>query len=53
VTLTAGFPLQAAAITNLLEADQTDLPVEGQSVRFSVTPFQIVTLRLIPAEASR
>jgi len=49
VTLTAGFPLQAAAITNLLEADQTALLVEGQSVQLYVTPFQIVTLRLVPA----
>ncbi|MDQ2806151.1 MAG: alpha-mannosidase, partial [Chloroflexota bacterium] len=48
ITVTVGFPLRSAAITNLLEADQTALPVEGQSVRLSVTPFQIVTVRLVP-----
>ncbi len=49
VTLEAGFPPAAAYITNLLEVDQTALPVTGQSVRLYVMPFQIVTVRLIPA----
>ncbi|MGJ5894790.1 alpha-mannosidase [Streptomyces sp. V2] len=47
-TLTAGFPLASATVTDLLER-----PLEGESaehagdeVRFSLRPFQILTLRL-------
>jgi alpha-mannosidase len=48
-TLQAGFPIKEAHITNLLEEDQDALPVEGQSVPLYVKPFQIVTVRLVPA----
>ena len=48
VTLTAGFPLQQAWQTNLLEDNQTALPPDGNSVSLFVRPYQIVTLRLVP-----
>ena len=49
VTLTAAFPLEAAWRTNLLEANQAALAVDGQSVTLDFTPFQIVTVRLSPS----
>jgi alpha-mannosidase len=51
VTLRTGFPLQAAYRCNLLEDSETELKVEENRVRFEVTPYQIITLRLIPASA--
>jgi hypothetical protein len=37
-------------ITNLLEENQVPLTVEdGQRVTLSVKPFQIITVRLVPA----
>lgn len=49
ITLTTGFPLRAAVRTNLLEAEKRALGVEGNTVRYDIRPFEIVTLRLIPA----
>ena len=49
VTLRTGFPLQAAHITNLLEDALETVAVDDHSVRVYLTPFQIVTLRLIEA----
>ena len=34
---------------NILEENQAELSVDGDSVTFSVTPYEIVTLRLQPA----
>jgi len=51
VMLHTGFPLQAAYRCNLLEDRETELEVEENRVCFEVTPYQIVTLRLIPASA--
>ena len=48
VTLTAGFPLESACVTNLLEETLEALEVDGRSVTVFVKPFQIVTMRLIP-----
>lgn len=48
VTLTAGFPLAEAHVCNLLEEDETSLPVQENRVQFNVTPYQIVNLRLVP-----
>ena len=48
VTLTAGFDIESACITNLLEETLETLEVDGRSVTVLVKPFQIVTLRLIP-----
>jgi alpha-mannosidase len=47
--LTAGFPLGAAWRTNLLEEDQEPLDTEGHSLRYHIRPYQILTLRLLPA----
>lgn len=49
ITLTTGFPLRAAARTNLLEEEKYALAVTENSVRYDIRPFEIVTLRLVPA----
>ena len=49
VTLRAGFPVAEAHICNLLEEDQTVLATSGDSVAIDLTPYQIVSVRLIPA----
>jgi alpha-mannosidase len=49
VVLTAGFDLAEAWHTNLLEENQAALETEGSSVTFYVKPYEIVTLRLVPA----
>lgn len=51
VTLTASFPLQTVWHTNLLEQNQRELAAESWRVTLSVHPYEIVTLRLIPARA--
>lgn len=49
VTLTAGFALQEAWRTNLLEENQEGLHFVGNQVQFTMRPYQILTLRLRPA----
>ena len=49
ITLTTGFSLQAAARTNLLEEEKQALVVDGNIVRYDIRPYEIVTLRLVPA----
>lgn len=49
VTLHAGFALQAAYLCNLLEEEQETLLVMGNNVDVPIKPFQIMTMRLIPA----
>jgi alpha-mannosidase len=49
VTLTTGFSVQAAYRTNLLEEAQTELAVTGNSVTYALRPYEIATLRLVPA----
>jgi alpha-mannosidase len=49
VTLATAFPLDEAWRTNLLEENQERLEVEEHGLRFSIKPYQIVTLRLMPA----
>jgi alpha-mannosidase len=51
VTLTAGFPLAAVQRTNLLEENQATLTPQGHQVTLFVKPYEIVTLRLTPAQA--
>jgi alpha-mannosidase len=51
VTLTASFPIARAEIVNLLEAKQAELTPHGQHVTLFVTPYQIVTLRLVSKTA--
>jgi alpha-mannosidase len=47
VTLTTSLPLTAAFRTNLLEEEQEALEVQENVVQCRVTPFQILTLRMI------
>lgn len=49
VTLQTGFEITAAWWTNLLEENQEELAVEDGMVRLYVRPYEICTLRLIPA----
>ncbi|MDY7076201.1 MAG: glycoside hydrolase family 38 C-terminal domain-containing protein, partial [Chloroflexota bacterium] len=46
VTLKAGFTLAGVWRTNLLEENQVALVPEGNSVRLTIRPYEIVTLRL-------
>jgi alpha-mannosidase len=52
VTLTASFGLAAAWRTNLLEENQSELEPSGGRVTFLIRPYEIVTLRLIPARTA-
>ena len=49
VTLTTGFEVAEAWRTNLLEDNEAALEASGNSVELSVRPYEIVTLRLVPA----
>ena len=48
-TLRTGFGLAEAWRANLLEEDQEALEVGGDEVRLAVRPYEIMTLRLVPA----
>jgi alpha-mannosidase len=47
--LNLGFTLGSAWRTNLLEENQTELRPDGKTLTLSVRPYEIVTLRLVPA----
>lgn len=49
ISLTTSFPLKAAVRTNLLEEEKYPLSVEGHRVRYNIRPFEIATVRLVPA----
>jgi alpha-mannosidase len=49
ITLTTAFPLLAAARTNLLEEEKYALSVDGNSVHYDLRPYEIATLRFLPA----
>jgi alpha-mannosidase len=49
VTLTTSFNLAHVWRTNLLEENREKLEPAGNQVTLSVTPYQILTLRLVPA----
>jgi len=42
------FPMSGAWRTNLLEENQEKIPVDGSKLEYSIKPYQIVTLRLVP-----
>ena len=44
-----GFELGRAWRTNLLEENQAELTPDGNTLTLSVRPYEIVTLRLVPA----
>ena len=47
VQLQAGFAVQAAWETNLLEENETALSVDDNSISLNLRPYQIMTLRLL------
>jgi len=47
-TLKTGFALAEALHCNLLEENSESIPVEHNAVTLDITPYQIITLRLIP-----
>jgi alpha-mannosidase len=49
VNLSTSFDIAEAWQTNLLEENQEALEPDGNKVTLAVTPYQIVTLRLVPA----
>ncbi len=49
VTLRTNFALASASHTNLLEEHQSDLAINDGAATMDVRPYQIFTLRLIPA----
>jgi alpha-mannosidase len=49
INLKAGFEIESAWRTNLLEENQAALAPNGPDLTLSVRPFEIVTLRLVPA----
>jgi alpha-mannosidase len=46
IQLQAGFAVQAAWETNLLEENEAALEVENDSIRLHFRPYQIMTIRL-------
>jgi alpha-mannosidase len=42
------FPMDSAWRTNLLEENQVNIPVEDAKLEYSIKPYQILTLRLVP-----
>ena len=48
--LSSGISLDQVIRTNLLEEDLENLDVESDAVRLSISPYEIVHLRLIPTE---
>jgi len=51
VILTACFSLAAAWRTNLLEENQEKLEIRADRVPLSIRPYEIVTIRLMPAQS--
>ncbi len=49
VTLTTGFDVKQAWRVNILEEPKHELVCEARQVTFSVHPYEIVTLRVLPA----
>jgi len=49
ITLTAAFPLARVERVTLLEDHQADLMPQGRQVALAVRPYEIVSLRLVPA----
>ncbi len=49
ITLRAGFSLQAVQRVNLLEETLENLGVKNREVSFTIKPYEIISLRLLPA----
>jgi alpha-mannosidase len=48
ITLSTSFDLEKVWQTNLLEENQAALPIDQNTVKLFVKPYQIVTLRMVP-----
>ncbi|MBT7781527.1 MAG: alpha-mannosidase, partial [Anaerolineae bacterium] len=48
-TLTTNFLLAEAWRANILEENQEEVSVEGMRLKYAIKPYQILTLRLLPA----
>jgi alpha-mannosidase len=48
ITLKAGFALAQVYHCNLLEENERALEVQGNQVQMDISPYQIITLRLVP-----
>jgi alpha-mannosidase len=44
--LTTAFPITQAWKANLLEENQSEIPVLGKELKYPIKPYQILTLRL-------
>jgi alpha-mannosidase len=49
INVKAGFPLAEVWHCNLLEQNEASLDFSGDQVELEVSPYQIISLRLIPA----
>ncbi len=49
-TLRLGFPINKAWRTNLLEENQEQLEITENSVTLAISPYKVITLRLLPAQ---
>jgi alpha-mannosidase len=47
-TLTTGFSIRQAWLTNLLEENLEELTVDGNQMTLAIKPYQILTIRLLP-----
>ena len=51
ITLMTGFPLASAHRVDILERDRFELAVaDGNNITFDIRPYEIITLRLVPAQ---
>jgi alpha-mannosidase len=50
VTLRAPWPIARATVTDLLERELTEAPVDGDALTVDLTPFELVTVKLEPAD---
>lgn len=47
ITLTTGFDLETVMLTNMIEDDLEQISFEGREISLPITPYEIVTLRLV------
>lgn len=52
VTLTTGFDVAYARLTNLIEDDDLSLPISGRQIDLFIKPYEIITLRIVPVQTA-
>jgi alpha-mannosidase len=50
ITLNTGFDLHSVTLTNLIEDGDQPVPFQGRQITLPIKPYEIVTLRLVPAQ---